>query len=60
MTILPAYEIVLLVTYWQKQTLVGHAGAVKPASCFNSGLHLCLVYADSKGSGESTLLHMLT
>ena len=30
------------------------------ASCLNSGLHLYLVYAGSKGSGESTHLHRLT
>ena len=30
------------------------------ASCLNSGLHLYLVYACSKGSGESTHLHRLT
>ena len=30
------------------------------ASCLNSGLHLYLVYAGSKGSCESTHLHRLT
>ena len=56
MKVSPACEILALITYYHQPTLIVHA----EVSCLNTGLHLYLVCAGSKGSCESAHLHRLT